>query len=297
MDELFAATLIKRKFPQVRMIVYTLDALTGRQMQKSKRFERVHKKSLQKWERTVFHAADMICVMASHEAHYQKTFYDNIKEKIKYMDIPLLDLNRVQDTAQKDTIHGELKKAVYTGYMCSYTGNPLYFLKILQKIDGIEFHIYGTIEETLLAQIKATGLMDRLVFYHGQVSHEQIIQVQNAADFLLNFGCINPNMVSCKVFEYLSARKPIINLYRIQDDSSLPYLNAYPNALQVFEDDNKLADNIGKISAFFRRTDFITIDEKFLLENYYNNLPIQMANIIVGDRDKKVPGMLYKEKR
>lgn len=297
MDELFAAMLIKRKFPQVRMIVYTLDALTGRQMQKSKRLEHVHRNSLQKWERNVFHVADVICVMASHEAHYQKAYYDNIREKIICMDIPLLDLSRVQDAALKEARHGALKKAVYTGYMCSYTGNPLYFLKILQQIDGIELHIYGTIEETLLAQIKATGLMNRLVFYHGQVLHEQIIQVQNDADFLLNFGCINPNMVSCKVFEYLSARKPIINLYRILDDSSLPYLNAYPNALQVFEDDNKLADNIGKISAFFRRTDFTTIDEKFLLENYYSNLPIQMADIIVGDRDKTVTGMLCKDKR
>ena len=88
----------------------------------------------------------------------------------------------------------------------------------------MEFHIYGIVSDYVEQVIKKSGMLCNKVFLHGKVPHEQIGQIQRNADFLINFGCENPNMIPCKIFEYISALKPIIGFYRIKNDSSIPYL-------------------------------------------------------------------------
>lgn len=284
MDELFASILLKRKFPHIRLIIYTLDALTGRRLPDSKRFKNVYKKSIQRWEDSAFKAADIICIMASHEAHYKDKFYDKIRNKILKMDIPLLNPINDRNADIKRTYFNNTDKkiAVYTGLMRTDTGNPIYFLNILKIVENFEVHIFGTIEEILLKQIESSGLMNSKVFFHGRVSHNEIIKIQLEADFLLTFGCTNPNMIPCKIFEYISTGKPIINFYRIPDDSALNYLNIYPNSLQIYEDNEKLSENTVLFSKFVKRDEFVTIDNNFLNENYYNNTTYPMVDIIMN---------------
>lgn len=286
MNELYAGILLKRKLPNIRLLIYTLDALTGRKVPYNKYFNKIYKKSIQRWEQKAFNVADVICAMASHKSHYENKYYDNIRHKIEYMDIPLLTPTNINKIVINKYYYEKINKkiAVFTGLMTSYSGNPIYFLNILKNIDNLEFHVFGTINEDLLKQIESTDLMNKKMFFHGRVPYNEIIEIQLQADFLLSFGCTNPNMVPCKIFEYISLGKPIINFYRISDDAAFPYLNDYPISLQIFEDVNKLSVNTLKLMEFLRRTDYKTIESSFLIERYYNNTPYPMVNIIKNEK-------------
>lgn len=101
-------------------------------------------------------------------------------------------------------------------------------------------------------KIKDSGLFGSQVFYHGLLPFEQIHDIQQSADYLITFGSNNPNMIPCKIFEYFSTFRPVINVYNSPYDSAKPYVEKYWNKIQLYTgnsiDENKkiLADYINK---------------------------------------------------
>jgi hypothetical protein len=272
-----AGILIKRKVPRIRFIVYTLDAISGGWIPNILRSSKIPLNSLKRWEKIIFRYADSICVMESHRGHYKSREYDWCREKIKYMDIPLLELRETKPIRYKKAID-----IVYTGSMTRATADPNYFLKLIKKMNyNIQFHIYGNIAEDILADITNSGLIGSKIFIHGRVSIEEVEKIQNSADVLINFGCVNPNMIPCKIFEYISAKKPVLSFYKGDTDSSKPYFENFSGALLVYEDDNIIKENCDKVISFIENTSKIKIQDDDLLKRYYNNTPYPMVEEIL----------------
>ena len=223
--------------------------------------------SLKRWEKKIFSSVDKAFIMESHRYHYDNKEYDIYREKLEFLDIPLVTTDRNGSYEKKDKLH-----FVYTGSMSTGTANPKIFLELLKKLDSEEFvfDIYGGITPEIEEVINGAGLSEEKIILHGKVPYEEIDSIQRNADVLLNFGNANPCMIPCKIFEYISTGKKILSFTHSEKDSSLPYLKIYPNALIIDENGNE-EENIQKIKEFMVKEPTL-IDKKKLSQFFEKNM-------------------------
>ena len=99
------------------------------------------------------------------------------------------------------------------------------------------------------------------------------------SDILINIGNTIDNQVPSKIFDYISKRKPIINLYKISNCPSLKYLKKYPLALNLEESDKAFAENKEKINCFLKDLDSLhKISTEDILNIYQDCTPSYCAN-------------------
>lgn len=280
LEELLSAVYIKNKYPDVKLIIYTLDAMSGRPAPHILGSENITQKSILRWENYIFKKADVICVLESHRKHYDDPSYNNLRKKLKYMDIPTLKF----ETIQKSKHMNNITTLVYTGNSSLINGrDPLYLIEILKKVTYVEFHMYGAVADRVEQLILESGLLNKVVFLHGTVSHEETIKAQSDADFLVNLGSFDQTAIPSKIFEYIVQRKPIISFFKIDDDASIPYLLKYPDSLLIKEDKLFLTKNTENFRRFIHSNDHIAIDSDYLKKNYYNNTPLPMIDEILRE--------------
>jgi len=277
-EEVLAAIIIKRKHPEIKLVIYTLDAMTGREVPKILGIGKIREKSMKRWERYIYRKADVICVMKSHKRHYKQRQYDDIRNKLRYVDIPLFKIRNMTNIHKQSNAKQII---VFTGHASETIHSPLYFLKILKKMKNVQLHMYGTVSDKVKEVIKDKDLLDKFVFFHGRKEHKEILRIQQEADFLVNFGCKNSTSIPSKLFEYISSRKPIINFYKISDDASYPYVKVYPDAIQLCEYDEKIDENVKALNEFMFNKERVLIHKDSLINLYYKNTPHPMAKEIL----------------
>ena len=258
-----AGIKFKNAHPDTKFIVYTLDAISGGLVFPVLHSMKISMNSLKRWEKKIFSSVDKAFVMESHRSHYDNKEYDIYRDKLEFLDIPLVTTDRNGSYERKDKLH-----FVYTGSMSTSTANPKSFLELLKKLDSEEFvfDIYGGITPEIEEVIKVAKLSESKIVLHGKVPYEEIDSIQKSADILLNFGNANPCMIPCKIFEYISTGKKILSFTHSEKDSSLPYLKVYPNALIIDENGNE-EENLKKIKEFMVKEP--TLIDKEMLEKLY----------------------------
>lgn len=271
---------LKRKYPKVDLTLYTLDAISGGWIPNILRSRKIPMKSLKRWEKYFFNHVDRVFAMESHYQQYQLQEYDAWRKKIYYLDIPLLRLVKQAYWGNREKpINGKVR-FVFTGSMHKDTANPKYLLKLLPQLQDVEVDIYGSVSPDIMDEMVESGLLNKKLFYKGRVNHDKILEIQKNADVLLNFGNANPNMIPCKIFEYISTGRKIISFTHSSKDSSLPYMKRYKNAIILEEDDQSLENNIEIILQFLSITD--VIDEGILKENFKKNMPEYFLRMLEG---------------
>lgn len=268
-----AGVMMKRKFPELRFVVYTLDAVSGGWVPDILHSRTIPMRSLKRWERVMFGAADAVFVMESHRSHYQPEEYDYCRGKLRFLDIPLL---APREAGEREGGSDGKVHMVYTGSMSCSTANPRYLLKLLENPElgqSAVFDIYGNIAPDIMEEIKASRIYQNGgVVCHGRAPHAEILRVQEQADVLLNFGNANPCMIPCKIFEYMSTGKRIVSFTYSQEDSSLPYMRRYPNALILQEDGQKSNENRDQLLGFLQTKGCI-ISAEGLCRTFRANTP------------------------
>lgn len=229
-----AGIKLKKRHKNMKFIVYTLDAISGGLIFPVLHSMDIPLKSLKRWEKRIFSAADSVYAMESHRSFYEKPEYDDYRSKISFLDIPLVRTDRLSQTKVNTPPH-----LVYTGSMSRGTANPEYLLSLLPELGGEKFiiDVYGKVNDDVEPLLAACPSLGKNIILHGKVPYEQIDGIQRGADILLNFGNANPCMIPCKIFEYISTGKKIISFTHSPSDSSLPYLEIYPNSLIVDENE------------------------------------------------------------
>ena len=278
LEEVIAAIIIKKNFPKIKLVIYTLDALSGRTVPKifgTKKFAEI---SVKLWEKIIFNNADIICAMESHREHYNHPSYDNIRTKLKFMDIPYLKFKKNDALIERKS---DKVSIVYTGFSSETTGAPFYFIEALKLIKNVEFHMYGGRSKNVERFIGESGLLNKVIYLHGRKPHDEIIKIQQSADILVNFGNDNSCMVPSKIFEYISNKKPIISFYNISNDASYPYLKRYANSLLIKEEKALFEENVNSLEKFIFADNYTEISDDFLLKNFYNNTPYPMVEEIL----------------
>jgi glycosyltransferase involved in cell wall biosynthesis len=132
----------------------------------------------------------------------------------------------------------------YTGTMADYYKPEIFFkalITITAKYPDIPFQLrfVGIIAESIQEDIMKTGLKE-ILEVTGYVSHEKAVSYIKSSTILL---LVNPAIkdedviIPGKIYEYLAARKPIINITKPESETA--YLIEQCNAGKTFSRDKK----------------------------------------------------------
>jgi len=202
-----------------------------------------------------------ILTYAMYEENKTNVFKDYLY-KMEPLHFP--NIQRLIEIPAEDDIKIDKKyiNCVYVGYTYSGIRSTKFIFELFKscKNQNIVFHIVGGsygYDPDFEDSKKTFG---KRLLVHGKVSGQAAINAQLRADILINIGNSVTNMLPSKIFEYISAGKPIINTYKSLDCPSLKYTKKYPLCLDLFENNGI---STGVVERF----------EKFCVENKGKIIP------------------------
>lgn len=272
LSSLIVANRIKKEHPKVIYIPYFLDALSGGNAPRFMK-QTTYENKARKWEKRLTENADKIVFMKSVQQHISKFYKESeIVKKTVFLDIPLL--------TKRDYIARDNQKMilVYVGSLPVSVRSPEYLLKVFSKIpnDDWEFIFVG---ETTCEVLNYYAKNDRRIKVLGRCSHKEALYYESIATALVNFGNKNTNLTPSKIFEYISWRKKIVSTICIEGDTSVKYLDYYPEALILNENDQDIDDAAIRLSEFLKASKK-DISYEELKKIYFENTPEAFISII-----------------
>ena len=282
-ESYIAGVLLKRKFTSMILVLYVLDSLTNNGL------TRFTSKKLNdgkgwKWEKKGYSVADLILNMKCHEEHHNKQRYNQYREKMRIVDIPLF--RSISCNQNCNVFDSSIINLVYTGALGFEYRNPKYLCDLFLSIPNIEvykLHFYSRgNSESMLEKYQMNSLGK--IVRHGYVDVKTSISAICSASILISIGNTNSTMIPSKIFEYMSTGKPIIHLYSRSDDSCLPYYSQYKNVMLIDQSD-QFEINRKKLDVFLRELKSIDFDE--IKSVFYKNTPEYTAKLIDDELSMK----------
>jgi len=233
-----------------------------------------HKTGLIKQEREIYQNADIIFV--TEEIYIENKSNENAlflakTIPIKFGNFSLAKYPLIEDIFEKGKIN-----CVYVGSLFDEEiRSPEYFYRIINNLDD-RFCVH------MVCNNLSRGIMDlrdrvlnnsSIVRWYNSLPLEICKGIISNADILVNLANRLENQTPSKVFDYIGAGKPIINLFSLEKDTSKRYLEQYPVKLNLREDDSLLLDNVEKFKSFCVENKGKTIDTEVILERYADYLP------------------------
>ena len=261
---------IKRKFPQIMVLLYELDSI-GDGVNKPSNW--LSHNSYKRWLTRCYMAIDSIIIMKSHNDYWKKVFGHLFFEKSIVSDLPLLLKRNIStDFCKKNQM-------IYTGSLDLKYRSPIDALKILveayKSVDfKIAFYSKGNCEGVLNDYSKH----HKWITVNGYISNNLLTQKIEEAEYLVSVGNSYSNSVPSKLIDYISYKKSIIHFTSCDNDVCVDYLSHYHKALIVDVRDN-LYKNSEKLSNFLLESKSATLKE-FDLDFFYKNTPEYNANLI-----------------
>lgn len=284
-DALMAGMAVKIRISHIRLIPYFLDSLCGGQ-KPTFISERSWKSKAKRWETRVMKTADSAVMM---QAAYP--WYKSMPEtpqyfnKIKFLDLPLLLLKEDNDRIKRKKFFENETVFLFAGSMPRNIRSPLPFLEVFETLTNPDYRLCFIGSTEYEQEIKAVQARDSRIQLIGFVTHLEAIEYMKEANYLINLGNKLPYMVPSKIFEYMSACKPIISMQDMEDDPSAIYLQTYPRALILKATQ---CNNAEKMMAFiteqkcYRENETIRQVRELCQQggNLYNNTPGAFVNYL-----------------
>lgn len=266
-ETLIASIKLKEKHPQIKILSYMLDSLSGGFVP---RFipEQYSRKRKLHWENCIFQYFDKIILMQSSKNHHDR--YSTKQEWYKksvFLDIPLLTV------ISKTHVNLHPNNKVVTAF-CGLLNFPYrnvkYFLSLIERLnDDYKFVFAGKCNIQDELNSNSSGKIE----YLGQISHAEVESLLSRADILLNLGVTVPSAISGKIFEYMSYGKPIISTYSIDNEACIPYLRLYPLALLIDERNPDIEQQARSLQSFIDNAKDKHVPFEVLNKEFYNNTP------------------------
>jgi len=230
---------VKKKFPEITWIVDIGDPFCFIENRPPNNHN-LYKKLNYSAERNVFKNADSISVTTKRTLEKYVALFPESSMKIHLIP-PLLSLSTT--TSPENSIFPKDGKIrfVFVGTLYSKMRNPDLLLQLFQKLlqthigDKLELHFFGKINDCYQDFAPYEILIGTKIFCHGLVSHSQAYKAMKEANILVNIGNKSPYELPSKVVEYTSFGKPVLNIAKIEKDTSMEFFNAYPASLCLLE--------------------------------------------------------------
>lgn len=168
-------------------------------------------------------------------------------QKLTAMELPLV----AEPAARRaEELRANVPVCLFSGLIYAGIRDPRYTLRLfapLVEADHAQLHLVGVRQEDLPEEFQALP-----VVCHGRVPLDRAQELMNGADVLVNIGNLMTNQVPSKIFDYVSLGKPIVNICKNRNCPTLPYLEHYPLALNLFEEEALLETQQARLAAFLR---------------------------------------------
>ena len=277
-DTLIASYFLKKENETIKYIPYFLDAMSGGYGPRIFSDKRIRERGL-RWEEKLLSNADKVIVMESSRLHHES--YSKGKphyKKIIYLDLPLLLLGKNKATENKYLDKSKIN-IVYVGSLPINVRNPKYILDVFSHTNNKKFVLtfFGDINCKILNNSLSRD--NRIRVKHA-VDHKDAMNIIYNADILLNIGNSVPNMTPSKIFEYMSAGRPIISTMPIKNEPSAKYLTHYPMSLLLDENIFNVEEAAQLTEEFIMRFSGKICDTSFLEQHFINNTPQMVIKTI-----------------
>lgn len=200
-------------------------------------------------EREIFCLSDAVVTTPLLLPEIAVHYPENIRKKTVALEFP--NVSCAELAAPAGAKPGDEIACVFAGGLYPVARDPRYTLELFSRISNerIRLHFIGADRECMLQFTAGEDLGER-VRLHGRLPLEEAQKKIREADVLVNIGNRMKNQVPSKLFEYISALKPILNVCTNPDCPTLPYLARYPLALSVVEGEESAEKQARQIEAF-----------------------------------------------
>jgi hypothetical protein len=255
---------IKNKFNNINWIADTVDPFC---LSKTVNNQFLFSKFNYKFENKILKKADHVVVITEKIKNAYTSAFPELRKKIT--------VNHNLYIPQGLSARTEISKIsaiqlVFVGTLSEKNRSPANLLELFEKLlkikkSNLELHFYGPYEDCQEVFLNFKEYINLNIFIHGAISKAEANEVLVNADILVNIGNNNPYQEPSKIIEYISLKKPILNVCSIQDDSVIPLLESYPlkfNVLPNHYDVNAVYDFLNERATI----DVILVDN--LISNY-----------------------------
>lgn len=254
LDTLYAGHKLKEFDPEIKFTAILWDPITGKIPAKYLPKKYAEKK-LKKAEFKLLNNADKIIAMKSSENYHLKNSIEKpYFDKFEFLDIPMVvpygDGKEFDKYLLKDKIN-----MIFAGYFQLPERDPKHIFNVIDKSKFSEkfncIFLTDSGQTKYLNELNASFKCN--IIARPFINHDALIYLYNHSQICFNIGSVNPRAITCKIFEYMSIGKPIISIYHIDDEPSIPYLKKYPLALLI---DERLSveENAKKLDEFIENS-------------------------------------------
>lgn len=244
-----AALAFKRKNPATRVMPYVFDDFVGSDSLHTSRWAGMIKRSSHlRLERELLEGSQHVIAMRPLRRHFELYYSADLTGKVIYLEHPLLNEILAQECPNAQD-HIQL---CFTGSLIRNVREPDYLLRLLGAIQTsrpviANFYVMGNAAGKVVTKSARTAVS---IVNHGRVSKRAADDAVASADILLNLGETTGRQISSKIFEYISAGKPIVHLAFADCDSNIGILEKYPLALCLKAEEKSFIENAKKLSEF-----------------------------------------------
>ncbi len=190
-------------------------------------------------------------------------------DKIKILEFPLSNsIGTYAETNDEDI------RCVFSGFLYGTIRDAKYTLELFSKFrnKNIKFYVLGEGQEELLSKYENGDLKGRL-FRLGELPEKQCNEILTKADVLVNIGNKVKNQVPSKIFHYISARKPILNVACFDDCPTKLYFQKYPLSKTIVEKESVNEIDVFEVEDWIMRSKGKTVEKEELEENFKEHSP------------------------
>lgn len=222
-------------------------------------------------EKEMFEVSDKILYIENWKNHVQKNF-DNYKMKSKLVGLPLI----VPHLKTSKTQNENVIKVLFSGSVNSVDRSPFYTCKLIEEIlsrtDRYKF-IFHVIGNDISPIIELNRKFPSNVIYALNVDLETANAEKDNDNVFLSIGNENSVQLPSKIFDYMSYGKPIVHLYKKENDVVLNVLKKYRLSLCIYESDSVFNQNVKDFINFLDKNG--NENEKFniIKAGFFDNCP------------------------
>lgn len=229
-EAILAGISIKKSNKSVKFVSYFLDALYKGQYLKFMPYKFSDYRAL-KMQSYILRYSDTMVIMRSVKKQVLYSKLIKHKDRIAFLDIPLLDYNNKKC---RNHIHNASNKltCVYIGSLPRHIRNPKYLLELFSRLDNAELYLYGINGYPEYVQ-QYEGYDN--IHFNGLVSKEESNIILENCDVAVNISNSISTMLPSKIFEYMSNDKFILSVYKGDNDPCHMHLNEYGKYMCISE--------------------------------------------------------------
>lgn len=252
------AAVLKYRPKHAKVVLYQVDPCSTNWTLDKRDYKRARK-----FEIKMYRCAAAVLTMPVIYNEVQHIIPEEWKSKFYPIELPLVTCpsqHRVVESSDAKI------KCVFSGLIYSGIRDPSYTLRLFKALTEsgkVSLHMVGVKKEELP---EAYREMD--IVCYGRVPAADAQAVIDEADILINIGNLMTNQIPSKIFDYISQGKPIVNVCKNVNCPTIPYMNKYPLALNLIEDDAAFEKQLALLTDFVendskKRVSFDMVEELF----------------------------------